>query len=69
MEDWVERMHQWEMRQRRRFHTVQDPSICALARETASSCNMHPDLLAGVDATNEGNKQKLSERKADVLLT
>ena len=27
------------------------------------------DVLAGVDATNEENKKKLSERKADVLLT
>jgi len=26
---------------------------------------MHPDVLAGVDAMNKGNKQKLSERKAD----
>ena len=30
---------------------------------------MHLDVLAGVDATNKGNKQKMSERKADVLLT
>ena len=30
---------------------------------------MHPDVLAGVDAMNKGNKQKLSERKADLLLT
>ena len=35
MEDWVERQHQWGMRQRRRFHTVQDPLVCALAREKA----------------------------------
>ena len=31
------------------------------AREKASPRNMHPDVLAGVDATNEGNKRKLSE--------
>jgi hypothetical protein len=24
-------------------------------------CNMHPDVLAGVDTSNEGNKRKLSE--------
>ena len=59
-------MHQWGMHQRRRFCTVQDPSIHALTRETASSRKMHLDVLAGVDPTNKGNKQKLSERKADV---
>ena len=36
------------MRQRRRFRTVQDPFIRALARENASPRNMHPDVLAGV---------------------
>jgi hypothetical protein len=36
------------------------------AREKASPRNMHPDVLAGVDMTNEGNKRKSSERKADV---
>ena len=25
MEDWVERLHQWGMQQRRRFHTVRTP--------------------------------------------
>jgi hypothetical protein len=37
------------------------------AREKASPRNMHPDVLAGVEATNKGNKQKLSEKKADVI--
>ena len=27
MEDWVERQHQWGMRMRRRFRTVQDPLV------------------------------------------
>jgi hypothetical protein len=69
MEDWVERLHQWGMQQRRRFCIVQDPLIRALAREKATSCNTHPDVLAQVDATDTGNKQKLSEKKADVILT
>ena len=43
--------------------------VCALAREKATSHNTHPDGLAQVDATDMGNKQKLSEWKADVLLT
>ena len=50
-------------------YPTQDPSIRALARETASSHNMHLDVLAGVDAVNKGIMQNFSERKADVLLT
>jgi hypothetical protein len=69
MEDWVERQHQWGMRQRRRFRTVQDPIVRALAREKATSRNTHPDVLAQVDATDTGNKRKLSEKKADVIST
>lgn len=69
MEDWVERQHQWGMRQRRRFRTVQDPLVRALAREKATSRNTHPDVLAQVDATDTGNKRKLSEKKADVIST
>jgi hypothetical protein len=57
MEDWVERQHQWGMRQRRRFCTVQDPLVCALAIEKATYRNTHPDVLVQVDATNTGNKQ------------
>ena len=67
MEDWVERQHQWGMRQRRRF--VQDPLVRALAREKATSRNTHPDVLAQVDATDTGNKRKCSEKKADVIST
>ena len=68
MEDWVERQHQWGMQQRRRFRTVQDPLVRALAREKATSRNTHPDVLAQVDATDTGNKRKLSEKKADVII-
>ncbi len=70
MEDWVERLHQWGMQERRRFRTVQDPLVHAHAREKATSRNMHPNVLAQVDATNMGNKQKfMSDKKADVLST
>ncbi len=61
--DWVERLHQLGMQQRRRFRTVQDPLVCALAREKATSCNMHPNVLAQVEATDVGNKQKFSEKR------
>jgi hypothetical protein len=33
MEDWVKRMHQDGMRERRHFWTVKNPEICAKARE------------------------------------
>ncbi len=69
MKDWVEHLHQWGMQQRRRFCTVQDPLVWALAREKATSCNMHPNVLAQVEEMDEGNKQKLSEKKADVIST
>ena len=63
MEDWVERLHQWGMQQRRQFRTVQDPLVHALAREKATSCNTHPDVLAQVDATDTGNKQKCQRKR------
>jgi hypothetical protein len=69
MEDWVERLHQWGMQQRRHFRTVQDPLVQALVREKATSCNMHPNVLAQVEETDAGNKQKLSEKKTDVIST
>jgi hypothetical protein len=59
MEDWVKHLHQWGMHQRRHFHTVQNPLICAVAREKAGSRNTHPDVFAQVEATNKGNKRKL----------
>jgi len=68
MEDWVERLHQWGMQQRRRFRTVQNPLVRAMAREKASSRNTHPDVIAQVEATDEGNKRKLLENnEVDIL--
>ena len=69
MEDWVERLHQTGMRERQRFRTVQNPIIRALAREKAGSRNMHPDVLAQVDKTNEGNKRNLVTTKVDTIST
>jgi len=62
-------LSQWGMQQRRQFFTVQDPLVCALAREKATSCNTHPDVLAQVDATDTGNKRNLPEKKADDIST
>ncbi len=67
MEDWVEHLHQWGMRQRRHFCTVQDPIVHALTREKETSCNMHPNVLAQVDATNVGYMLKIVRKKTDVL--
>ena len=67
MEDWVERQHQRGMQQRRRFRTVQNPLVRALAREKADSRNTHPDVLAQVDATDKGSKRKFSVEKVDIL--
>jgi hypothetical protein len=60
-------MHQWGMRMRRRFWTVQDPLVHALARKKAASCNRHPDVLAQVELTDVRNKRNLSERKANPI--
>jgi hypothetical protein len=63
-------LHQWGMRQRKHFCTVQDPLVCALAREKATSRNIHPtNVLAQVDAADEGNNKKLTDKKADVKST
>jgi hypothetical protein len=69
MEDWVERLHQWGMQQRRQFRTVQNPLVRMNAREKAASRKTHPKVLAQMEATNEGNKRKMSETKVDILST
>ena len=69
MEDWVERLHQWGIRQRQRFRTVQDPFVCATAREKATSQCNHPEVLAQVDASNARNKRILSEKREDTVST
>jgi hypothetical protein len=63
MEDWVERLHQWGMQQRRPFCTVQNPLVRAVAREKAGFCNTHPDVLAQVETTDEENTRKISEKR------
>jgi hypothetical protein len=69
MEDWVECLHQWGMQQRRCFCTVQNPLVHAVAQEKAGSCNTHPDVLAQVEATDKGNKRKISEKKEVNILS
>jgi hypothetical protein len=46
---------------------VQDPLVRALPREKAASRNMRPDVLAQVESTDVGNKQNLSEKKANPI--
>ncbi len=50
------------------YWQAQDPLDRALAREKATSCNMHPNVLAQVEPTDVGNMQILSEKKADLIL-
>ena len=69
MEDWVERLHQWGMQQRRQFRTVQNPLVRMNVREKAASRKTHPKVLAQMEATNKGNKRKMSETKVDILST
>jgi len=57
MEDWVERLHQWGMHQRRRFQTVQDPFVRALAGEMATSRNKHPNVIAQVEQRTPGTRE------------
>jgi hypothetical protein len=51
------------MCQHRHFCTVQDPIVCALVREKATSHNMHPNVLAQVDATGMGKKQNCPKKR------
>ena len=68
MEDWIECLHQWGMQQHQCFCTVQNPLVRALVQARAGSHNTHPAVLAQVDATDKGNKQKLTEKKIAILL-
>ena len=65
MEDWVECLHQTGMRLQLRFCTVQNPAIRANAREKASFCSSHPNVIAHTNATNLGNKQSFSVAKVE----
>ena len=42
-------------------------SSCPLAHEKAASRNMYPDVLAQVESMDVGNKQNLSEKKANPI--
>ena len=57
---------------RQQFCTVQNPIVQATAQEKVQSRNSHPDVIAKLEATNEGNTRKFiasSEKKDDLLLT
>ena len=63
MEDWVERIHQWGIRMRRRFRTVQDPFVCAHAREKASSRCNHPDVLLKLMRRMQGTSKNYQKKR------
>jgi hypothetical protein len=65
MKDWVECLHQTGMRLQQHFCTVQNPAISANGCEKASSCLLHPDVIAHTDSTNAGNKHSFSVAKVE----
>jgi hypothetical protein len=65
MEDWIKQGHQTGMHLQERFCTVQNPTICAVVWEKASSRLSHPNVIAHTKATNAGNKHSFSVAKID----
>ena len=52
------------------FTLYRTPLVWALVQEKADSCNMHPDVIANLEATNKRNKRKyVPEKKVDVIVT
>lgn len=68
MEDWVERLHQDGIRERRQFRSVNNPVIRMRAREKVHVRETHAAVIAFTTATNEGNKRNLSQTKDDSML-
>jgi hypothetical protein len=68
MEDWVERMHQDGIHERRCFWIVKNPKIRAIAREKVHVQDTHADVIAFANELTEGNKRNLSEPKVDTIL-
>ena len=58
MEDWVKRQHQTGMQMRQRFRSVQNPVVRATAREKVQYRNLHPEVIAKLEAINEVSKRK-----------
>ena len=61
----MERLHQTGMRLRQRFQSVPNPLVCAIAREKVHSRNVHPEVIAHLDKTNEGKKRKFIAKKEE----
>jgi hypothetical protein len=59
----MECLHQTRMHLQQRFCTVQNLAIRTVAQEKASSCSLHPDVIAHTNATNTGNKHSFSVAK------
>ena len=63
MEDWVELMHQWGMRQRRRLRTVKDPYVRAKARERALHRDTNPEVVAHSTEVKSKTERNMKEPK------
>mmetsp|Transcript_15746 Transcript_15746/g.34083 ORF Transcript_15746/g.34083 Transcript_15746/m.34083 type:complete len:227 (+) Transcript_15746:498-1178(+) len=63
MEDWVELAHQIGARLRRRFRTVKDPIIRAVAKARALFRDSDPEVVAYSDALAERSKRNFSKER------
>jgi hypothetical protein len=66
MEDWVERQHQTGMQMSQQFCSAQNPFTWTTAQEKVQFRNLHPDVIAKLEASNEVSKRKFivsSEKK------
>ena len=63
MEDWVERMHQWGMRFRRRLRTVKDPLVRAKARSKVLHRDTNPEVMARDDMVQDAAKRHFKHQK------
>ena len=43
--------------------------VCAVACEKAHLHNVHPEVIALIESTNEGNKRNLTQKKIDNIAT
>ena len=63
MEDWVELMHQWGMRLRRRLRTVKDPLVRANTRAKVLQRDTNPAVVAYSEAVQDGARRNMKNQK------
>jgi hypothetical protein len=63
MEDWVELMHQWGMRLRRRLRTVKDPLVHANTRARVLQRDTNPSVVAYSEEVKDGARRNTKNQK------